>query len=172
MSYAYLYTGTGGLESKKVGIIIILITVVLLFVVQLYTQTIIIYGEELHKNCPLPTGVCPYKRGALPIESVLGYVVTAVLGSFGAYLLITSRRIERVATFQKSKFKNVIKSLQEEEKRVYQVILDSEGSAFQSDIVAKTGYSKVKVSRILDLLETKGVVERRRGMTNLIVLKY
>lgn len=65
-----------------------------------------------------------------------------------------------------------IKSLDAEEKKIYQLLENSDGTIFQSDLVAKTGFSKVKVSRIIDKLETKGIVERRRrGMANLIVLK-
>ena len=48
----------------------------------------------------------------------------------------------------------------------------TEGSAYQSDLIKATGYSKVKVTRILDKMESKGIVERkRRGMANIIVMK-
>ncbi len=160
------------INQKVIGTFIILIAIALFFVVQFYTQIIITYGEELHKNCPLPAGVCPYKRGSLPIEGVLGYIITTVLGSLGAYLVIASRKVEKVVTIQKSKVKNMIRGLQGDEKMVYQIIQDSDGSIFQSDLITKTRFSKVKVSRILDRLEIKGAVERRRrGMSNMIVLK-
>ena len=43
---------------------------------------------------------------------------------------------------------------------------------FQSELVEKTGHTKVKMTRILDKLEAKGLIERRRkGMTNLVFLK-
>jgi len=62
--------------------------------------------------------------------------------------------------------------LGEEEKSVLSIIREGEGSVFQSELMKKTGYSKVKVSRLLDRLEQKGIVERkRRGMANLVVLK-
>lgn len=159
-------------NQKLIGVIIILITIGQLLVVAFYTQTIVTYGEELHKNCPLPTGVCPYKRGALPIESVLGLIVAVALGVLGGYLIFYSKYGERVETRKKSNLNRLVKGLHEEEKKVYQIISDSDGSVFQNDIIAKTGFSKVKVSRILDRLETKDIVERRRrGMSNLVVLK-
>ena len=59
-----------------------------------------------------------------------------------------------------------------DEKTLYSFILNNEGTVFQNDMVKNLGYSKVKTSRILDRLEAKGLVERRRrGMANLIVLK-
>jgi len=42
----------------------------------------------------------------------------------------------------------------------------------ESDLVEKSGLSKVRITRILDKLEARGVLERRRrGMTNAVVLK-
>ena len=43
---------------------------------------------------------------------------------------------------------------------------------FQSDIVEKTGFPKVKVTRLLDRMEHRGLVERRRrGMSNIVLIK-
>jgi len=38
--------------------------------------------------------------------------------------------------------------------------------------VEETGFTKVKITRILDSLEGNGLIERkRRGMTNIIILR-
>ena len=58
------------------------------------------------------------------------------------------------------------------EKQIFEKIIESEGTIFQSDLVDKTGFTKVKVTRILDKLEGKKLIERkRRGMTNVVILK-
>ena len=50
--------------------------------------------------------------------------------------------------------------------------LTKQETIFQSDLVEKTEFDKVKVSRILDKLEGRQLIERkRRGMTNVVVLK-
>ena len=55
---------------------------------------------------------------------------------------------------------------------MYDIIKGKNGSAYQSDLIKETGFSKVKVTRILDKMETADIIERkRRGMTNIIVLK-
>ncbi len=55
---------------------------------------------------------------------------------------------------------------------MYQKIIEKEGSIYQSVLVSETTFSKVKVTRILDKLEGKHLIERkRRGMTNIILLK-
>ncbi len=62
--------------------------------------------------------------------------------------------------------------LKDDERKIYKVILDSDGIINQSELAEKTGISKSNVSRVLDLLESKGLVERRRrGMGNIILLK-
>ena len=69
--------------------------------------------------------------------------------------------------------KEKLESLDEEEKRVMNVILREDGSVYQSDIIKETGLGKVKVSRLLDKIEGRGLIERkRRGMTNVIILKH
>lgn len=58
------------------------------------------------------------------------------------------------------------------EREIYEVVLNSDGVVEQSTIVEETDLSKSHVSRKLDVLETKELVERkRRGMGNVVVLK-
>lgn len=57
------------------------------------------------------------------------------------------------------------------EKVVLGLLAESGGSMFQSDIVNMSGFSKGKVSLVLDRLEARGIVQRNRsGMTNLITI--
>ena len=53
---------------------------------------------------------------------------------------------------------------------IYETILESDGIIEQSEIVEKTGLPKANVSRGLDLLESKGLAERRRRGTGKVVL--
>lgn len=57
------------------------------------------------------------------------------------------------------------------EQEVYEVVLDADGVLPQSEIVKRTDISKATVSRSLDSLEAKNLVERkRRGMGNMVLL--
>ncbi len=59
-----------------------------------------------------------------------------------------------------------------DEQKIVSLIIDEGGSIFQSQLVDRSGYSKSKVSLILDRLEAKKILERKRhGMSNAIVLK-
>lgn len=73
---------------------------------------------------------------------------------------------------QKTPKKTDLSKLDDEERQLFTIIEKNEGSAYQSDLIKETSFSKVKVTRIIDRLETKGIVERkRRGMINLVVRK-
>lgn len=101
-----------------------------------------------------------------------------ILGAFGLSFIILGTGVyllfmQEKQVGQKIEPKEVDESqLDEEEKRFYTLIKEGNGSKYQTDIIRETGYSKVKVTRILDRLEGKGIIERRRrGMTNVIFLK-
>lgn len=69
------------------------------------------------------------------------------------------------------KWGNIIKTLIGEEKEIYQIIYNAKGEILQKDIVIHN-FSRAKVTRLLDKLEKRGLIERKRyGMTNKVVLK-
>lgn len=159
------------LDQRFVGIVLIILSISLFLLINSYTKSIRTLSGELHKNCPLSEEVCPFKR-SIPFESYVGYSLSGVVGLFGLFLLFSKVETEKISTKEISRLKKTTKLLQGDEQKIFKIIADADGSIFQNDLVTKTGYSKVKVSRILDRLEAKGIVDRRRrGMANLILLK-
>lgn len=64
------------------------------------------------------------------------------------------------------------KELSENQREVYQELLDAEGVIAQKELTENTDLSKATISRTLDQLELKNMVERKtNGMTNTVVLK-
>lgn len=62
--------------------------------------------------------------------------------------------------------------LRNNEETVFRIVLDSGGELPQREIVEETDLSKATVSRTLDTLGSKGLIERkRRGMGNVVVLQ-
>jgi uncharacterized membrane protein len=86
-------------------------------------------------------------------------------------MLIFGGKPQRIED-RKNKWEEVVKTLAGDEKNIYEKIVASEGVVFQSELVEQSGFPKAKVSRILDKMEAKGLLERkRRGMANAVVLK-
>lgn len=76
--------------------------------------------------------------------------------------LLEARRQEWEETAQR---------LANNERDVYEALLEADGVLPQSEIVDQLDCSKATVSRALDSLETKNLVERkRRGMGNMVLL--
>ncbi len=90
-------------------------------------------------------------------------------------LLNTSqRRILRSSAMKEretQKEKAINTFLNDDEKRVVTLIKASKSGMLQSDIVIKSGFSKVKAHRILKGLENKNLIKRGRfGITNKVIL--
>ena len=82
-------------------------------------------------------------------------------------IVIQTKTIEK----RKPKKKIDLSGLKKDEKQVFELIQDNK-AIFQADLIEKTGFGKAKMTRIIDRLEGRGLVERkRRGMTNVVVLK-
>lgn len=72
---------------------------------------------------------------------------------------------------RRNEWEETAERLANKEQKVYTTVLDADGVCPQSDIVDETDLSKASVSRALDSLETKNLVERkRRGMGNMVLL--
>lgn len=159
------------LESQKIGVVIIIFAVLLALSLYYFTSEIQKLNAFLHRECPLPPEICPYST-AIPPYSVIAFTFVGGLALFGGILILSTKQIEKIETKRKRRVKRTISSLKDEEKQLYRIIADADGVIFQSELVSKSGLSKVKVSRTLDALESKNLVERRRrGMANVVVLK-
>lgn len=78
----------------------------------------------------------------------------------------------KVGTAKSEHLSETLRLLSDKEKELFSIIRDNGGIIFQSELVKRSGFPKAKVSRLLDKLESRGVAERRRrGMTNVVVIK-
>lgn len=157
------------LGHKQIGLIIVIISIVFALVVLDLTKKIEDLNSVLHRTCTLPDAVCPFV--GTPHQSIVGFSVAGVLFAFGILLILLSRKSEYTEMEKKEEIEKVIKTLDNSEQKIYETIRNS-GAIFQSELVEKSGLTKVKVTRVLDKLESKGIVERkRRGMTNIVICK-
>jgi uncharacterized membrane protein len=90
----------------------------------------------------------------------------------GLFLIFVKEEKEIVVKKIKEPKKKIsLEGLDSREKNAVKVIQDS-GGIFQADLMDKLGIGKVGLTRLLDKLEAKQIIERkRRGMNNFIVLK-
>jgi len=164
------------MKNRTVGMLIVGIALVLGFIIYMFNQalTAIVATECTHGlSCPM--------WGTINFETNVALGLMIIVIGIGLYLIffskdeiVVKRITERLDIRKptKSAYDKVLKSLQGEERLVLEKVIEADGSIFQSDLVDKSGLSKVKVSRILDKLEGQGLIERKqRGMTNVVLLK-
>ena len=166
------------MENRKVGFIIIAISALIGFIIYSFNSAMsqIIASSCSHgSECPM--------WGSLNFQNNVSLGVMVFVIAIGFYLVIFGKEkkvYNRVVKPQvklndvtRENFEGVIRKLDSDEKRIFESIIDEKGSIFQSALVEKSGMSKVKVTRLLDRLEGKGLIERkRRGMTNMVVLRH
>ena len=63
-------------------------------------------------------------------------------------------------------------SLEPKEREVIKILQEENGTIFQATLMEKLNMGKVGITRLLDKLEAKQIIERkRRGMNNVVVLR-
>ncbi|MCK4555460.1 MAG: MarR family transcriptional regulator [Candidatus Aenigmarchaeota archaeon] len=104
---------------------------------------------------------------------VVASIIFAVSGMYLLFFDSVEKPVgELVLGERKKKWEHIMKTLKNDQQKIYNAIIGSDGLISQSELTEKTGLSKTTISRALDLLESRGLVEkRRRGMSNIILLK-
>ena len=160
-------------NAKIVGIILIALSIVLAVI---FYSTTVQVGQSTTLECKAlglhPADVsCPHEKN-IPLETYAGFTISLIVAVIGLLLFLNAGGIGKVITEKENNLDKIISSLEEDEKKIAAMLKNSGNLMFQSELVEKTGHTKVKMTRILDKLEAKGLIERRRkGMTNLVFLK-
>lgn len=151
------------IDQKQIGIAVIALAVVVGVLVFLFNQSI---TATMNDTCSATMDSCPH-RNNLPYQTYAGGLVVLSLIGLGVYSIWAGKQKEGISKTTKQ----AISNLPAEEKKIYSLLEENNGAMFQSEVVEKSQENKVKVSRILDKLEGRGLIQRRRqGMTNLVVL--
>lgn len=167
------------MRNRVVGILIIVIALLIGFIIYSFNQTMtsIVNASCSHgPSCPM--------WGTIEFQTNVSIGIMLFIIIIGLYLIFWSKEeriVTKIKTFKmqvepkkitKENYQKIMSTLTSDEKNVLLKIIESQGTIFQSDLVDKTKFTKVKVTRILDRLEGKRLIERkRRGMTNVIILK-
>jgi len=167
------------MRNRIVGIIIIAIALLMAFIIYSFNQGM---TEIVATSCSHGTS-CPM-WGTIDFQTNMSIGITAFVALIGVYLVFFGEeeriitRIKRISQQveprepTKESYRKIMSELDADEKAMLNVVIESHGTLFQSELMAKMGFSKVKTTRILDRLEGRNLVERkRRGMTNVVMLK-
>lgn len=159
------------MENKYVGYLILGISVLVIVVIFLFNSAL---KEIIVDSCGMEHSlVCPMNR-TVNQQTYIALGVVGLLVIVGFILIMSKpqkeiivKRIEKKAKAPNKDFSD----LTSEEKNLASLIQNSK-AIFQAELIEKTGFGKAKMTRMLDRLEGRGFIERkRRGMTNVVVWK-
>jgi uncharacterized membrane protein len=173
------------MRNKIAGFIIMGISLIIGIIIYAFNRAL----SQIVKTSCSHGDSCPM-WGSISFHTTISTVIMVLIFLIGVYLVFFGReekiitKIRTVKLKEKKgiavkkqedydeKIKKAMSTLTKEEKAVVESVMEKQGAIFQSEIAEKTGYTKVKVTRILDRLEGQGIIERRRrGMTNMVIFK-
>mgnify|MGYP003880776905 CR=1 FL=1 len=164
------------IDSKILGYVILANAFLIMFIIFLFNEAI---AKIAQNNCVHGLS-CPMYE-AFNVQRGISIFISLILSIIGLFLIFfNENKIKRAVKISNENMKEefikekseIIKRLSEDERAVFDKIINADGVIFQSNLIKESGFSKVKITRILDKLEANDLIERkRRGMGNIIVLK-
>lgn len=163
------------MKNKNVGWLVIGISVFVFAMIWIFNIGL---RDVLSATCTMGPSCSMYKT--LSLQTWVSFAIALVIFFIGLFLILSKehekiviKKIKPTLDISPKEFnKESLKNLDKEELEVMNLILKNKGSIFQSEIVNQTTLGKVKITRILDSLESQGLIERkRRGMTNIVMLR-
>lgn len=159
------------MENKKVGWLILGIGTAVLSIVLIFNQSLNSIASATCSHGP----ECSMHT-AINSQFGLSFAIVAIILAIGLYVMFSKpdEKIIHKTIIKTIKEKNKINiaGLDKKEKYAIELIKKEGGVIFQADLKEKLEIGKVGMTRLIDKLEAKQIVERkRRGMNNIIVIK-
>ena len=158
------------MKNKNVGYLIVGIALVIVVIIGIFN-----YGlkEIVSDTCSHGSTCTMYDT--IAIQTWISLAIAGLVLIIGIFLIFAKEEekivIKKVK--EKSRKKKLdLRGLDKDEKQVVKILQEENGAIFQRTLMEKLEIGKVKATRLLDKLEAKQLVERkRRGMNNIVVLK-
>ena len=156
------------MKNKNVGALIVGISLIIGVIVLIFNTAL---KNIIDDTCTHGPTCSMYDT--LAIQTWISLSIACLILVIGLFFIF-AKEPERIIVkkIKEKKKKLNLEGLDKEERKVVDIIEAENGAIFQSTLMEKMEIGKVKTTRLLDKLEAKQLIERkRRGMNNIIVLK-
>jgi len=168
------------MDNKKIGILLISVCFILGFIIFTFNHALNTQTEAACSCTEMSNlGYCPHKS-TTSWQTYLGIILISGMTALGIYLIFFDKSQKDIAQIlkkqkhiqiQEEKFSILLKGLDEDEKKIIKAVKDQEGVT-QQTLRLRTGLHKSKLSILLDRLEKKDLIARKKkGKTNQVFLK-
>ena len=158
------------MRNKNVGFLICGIALVIVVIVLIFNSGLKnIVGETCTH------GLTCSMFDTIAVQTWVSLAIAGLIFIIGLFLVFAKPEektiIKKVKEKQRKK-KIDLSGLDKDEKKAIKILQEENGGMFQKTLMEKLEVGKVGMTRLLDKLEAKQFVERkRRGMNNIVVLK-
>ena len=156
------------MENKHAGMLIVSIGIVMGIIVWIFNSAL---KKIVVSSCSHGSECTMYDT--IETQTGLSLAIVAVVLIIGLAIMLTKPKEKIVVKeIQEKKKKLDLTRLDKDERKVIELLLKEGKAMFQADLMERLEIGKVGMTRLLDKLEAKQFIERkRRGMNNIVVLK-
>ncbi len=158
------------MKNKNAGFLIVGISVIIFIIIGIFN-----YGLKNVVGNTCSHGPSCTMYDTISMQTWISLAIAGLVLIIGLFLIFAKENEKVVIRKIKDKQKKAKLDLSEfdkDEKAVIKMLQSENGAIFQSTLMEKIGVGKVGITRLLDKLEAKQIIERkRRGMNNIVVLK-
>lgn len=158
------------MKNRHAGFLVISISIIIIALVLLFNFAL---KDIIGVTCS--HGPTCEMYDTVDIQTWIGVIIALLVFIIGIFLVLSKEPEKIVIKKVKEKFRNKkidTSKLDKSEKEVVQLLQEEGGTIFQATLMEKLNIGKVKMTRLIDKLEAKQIVERkRRGMNNIVFLK-
>jgi len=156
------------MENRNVGLLIIGIAIVIGIIVWIFNSAL---TTIVGTTCSHGSSCTMYDT--IKTQTWLSLSIAGIILVIGFFIMFLKPKEKIIIRTKKEKKKKLnLEGLEQNEKKIIEILQSENGAIFQSTLMEKLEIGKVGITRLLDKLEAKQLIERkRRGMNNIVVLK-
>lgn len=157
------------MENRNVGLLIIGIAVIIGVIVWIFNSAL---TNIVGQTCTHGPTCSMYDT--IATQTLLSLSIAGIILLIGLFIMFLKQK-ERIIikTKKEKKKKPNIAGLDKNEIETIEILQKENGAIFQKTLMERLKVGKVGITRLLDKLEAKQLIERkRRGMNNIVVLKH
>lgn len=156
------------MKNKYVGLIVIGIAILMSVIVLIFNFAL---KDIVGQTCSHGPECTMYDT--ISVQTWISFSIIAIIFIIGIVIMFIKPKEKIIVKIKKEKKKKInLSGLDKKEKEVIEILQNENGAIFQKTLMEKLSIGKVGITRLLDKLEAKQLIERkRRGMNNIVVLK-
>ncbi len=156
------------MKNRNVGWLIIGISIVIGIIILIFNLGL---RNIVGQTCSHGPSCSMYDT--ISVQTWISMAIAGLILVIGLFLIFSKEETRIITkTIKERKKKIQVEGLDKDEKELVKILQEENGAIFQRTLMEKLGIGKVGITRLLDRLESKQIIERkRRGMNNIVVLR-